>query len=300
LSVPWKSVLELRSDRSIAHGSEAALCDAVRNGADLRIYTEFRHDEHIDPSSDCSERIHETAEFRCTCLLDNRWSAGFMTLRQPIVLPDRFGPRASMSFFLYNQNGEQGIARPHLDGGPVIAEPGPSRVDAHHDQPKYHEQDHWDAGTNAPSSNFIYDFDLFRYGVRDDWQEVFSHTSGAEVVDGSIDALADAFSKGCEIKVGIRGLCSDLARDPGRVPDHEVFIQTGSCYFYSDRKLFIAGTHPIVRVAPAIPLKYSSRNWDFGWLMVRTDGLVSRLIYDPYTLRCQRSQGYHAIRWFVR
>jgi hypothetical protein len=40
--------------------------------------------------------------------------------------------------------------------------------------------------------------------------------------------------------------------------------------------------------------------WDFGWLMPRTDGVVARLLCDPYTLVFQRGEGRYAIRWFVR
>jgi hypothetical protein len=53
-------------------------------------------------------------------------SEGFMTLRQPIALPDGFCPRASMSCFLYNQNGQQAIARLLLDGVPTSGTPGTS------------------------------------------------------------------------------------------------------------------------------------------------------------------------------
>ena len=34
----------------------------------------------------------------------------------PVALPGGFGPRESMSRFLYNQDGHQAIARPLLDG----------------------------------------------------------------------------------------------------------------------------------------------------------------------------------------
>ena len=112
----WVSVLELDSRREITGGSPGALCAAIRRGADLRIYTEFIHNEHIDPASDSAELIREVSEFRATYLVEDRWCAGIMTLRQPISLPDAFGPRASMSFFMYNQDGQQAIARPYLDG----------------------------------------------------------------------------------------------------------------------------------------------------------------------------------------
>ena len=113
----WKSVLELDTNRNRKNGSAEDLAAAIRNAADLRIYTEFLHNEHIDVKSDSDERIREVAEFGITYLLEDSWSAGIMNLRQPIELPVGFGPRPSMSFFLYNQNGQQAIARPHLDGG---------------------------------------------------------------------------------------------------------------------------------------------------------------------------------------
>lgn len=300
MSADWTTVLELASDRTITAGSESALCRAIRQGADLRICTAFRHGEHIDPTSPSAELVRESADFRCTYLLDDQWSAGIMTLRQPIALPDGFGPRPSMSMFLYNQNGDQAIARPHLDGIPAEAEPGPNSVDEHDDMPKYHESDHWDEGTNAPSSNFIYDFEFFRFAVRDDWREVLSHTADGTVVSGSIDALVDAIGLGHEIKIAVRGLCADLADDPQAAMGHEVFIQIGSCYHYDDRNLFIGASHPLVRVAPAIPMRYATRNWDFGWLMTRTDGRVVSLLYDPYTLGHRRAEHHYALRWFVR
>ena len=292
--------LTLDSDRRVRAGSAEALAAAIRRGADLRIGTQFRHNEHIDTTSDNPELVHEVAEFRVTYLLEDRWTAGIMTLRQPVGLPDGFGPRPSMSFFLYNQNGQQAIARPHLDGAHPTGRPGPSPPEDHSAMPKYHQHDCWDAGTNAPGSNFIYDFDLYQFWVRDDWREVLAHTADGAVVDGSVDALDEAFARGCEVKACIRGLCADLAEEPARAVDHEVFVQVGSCYYYTERKLFIAGSHPVVRVRPAIPLRYVSRGWDFGWLVLRTDGLVASRLCNPYTLEFRDSEGRHAIRWFVR
>jgi len=296
----WKEALKLDEQRQIIGGSEDALTKAIRAGADLRIHTQFRNNEHVDTSSSSGEIIREVAEFRATCLVDNRWTAGWMTLRQPVSLPDEFGPRASMSFFMYNQNGLQAIARPFLDGGTATAEPGPGAVKPDPKMPKFHPIDAWDDGTNAPSDNFIYDFDFFRYMVRDDWQEILSHDEDGNVHSGSAEELGDAFAEGLAVKVGIRGLCRDLDEHPSRALDHEYFIETGSCYYYTDQKLFVAGTHPLVRVRAAIPMKYSTRNWDFGWFLPRTDGLVSQLIYDPYTFRSRRARSQCAIRWFVR
>src|SRR5204863_5453213 len=135
---------------------------AVRQGADLRVYTEFLHNEHIDPKSDNSERIREVIDFRVTYLIEDRWVAGINNLRQPVSLPDGFGPRPSMSFFMYNEDGQQAIARPYLDGDPspsaATGKIGPAPPNDHSDMPRYHELDNFDAGTNAPGSNFIYDF----------------------------------------------------------------------------------------------------------------------------------------------
>jgi hypothetical protein len=297
----WQCVLELDQERHIKSGAEAALCDAIRGGADLRVYTEFRHNEHIDLTSDNPEIVKEVSEFRVTCLLDDRWTAGFMTLRQPVDLPVGFGPRSSMSFFLYNQNGQQAIARAYLDGPPTEGTPGPSPMDPSLIQmAKYHQQDGWDADTNAPISNFIYDFEVFRYFVRDDWQEMLSHDASGSVFAGSVDALTDAFAQGCEVKVAIRGIYDDLTAAGDNHMDQEVFVQCHSGYYYTDQKLFVTGTHPLVRVRAAIPLTYISHGWDFGWLIVRTDGFISRLLYDPYTLTPHRSQGSGSVRWFVR
>jgi hypothetical protein len=125
---------------------------------------------------------------------------------------------------------------------------------------------------------------------------------------GSIDLLAAAFEAGAEIKVAIHNLCADLDAEPVRpaacpaVPgiEHEVFIQVGPGYYYSGQKLFIAGTHPLVRVRPGIPMRYASQGWDFGWLMPRTDGRAAMLLYDPYSLEARRQAGQFAMRWFAR
>ncbi|MCX6622261.1 MAG: hypothetical protein NTY38_14575 [Acidobacteria bacterium] len=292
----WKCVYTLDQQRRPAGGSERALLDAIRRGADLRIATAFRHNEHIEPGSSSPELIRETAEFRVTYLVDDRWVAGIMTLRQPISLPGGFGPRPSMSFFLYNQDGRQAIARPHLDGMAASGAPGRSPLDDHSGMPKYHQEENWDAATNAPSSNFVYDFDRYRFFVRDDWTQVLAHAASGRVLSGSVDALARAFDGGQDIKVAVRGLCADL----GDGPEHEVLIQTGSNYYYGERKLFISGSHPLVRVRAAVPVRYSSGNWDFGWLMARTDGKLVRRLADPHTLAFRDSETQCAMRWFVR
>lgn len=296
----WQCALELDEKRAVVAGGTAILAEAIGRAADLRIYTEFRHNEHIDVDSPCRELIREVAEFGVTYRVGQDRVAGIMSLRQPIELPAGFGPRSSMSFFLYNQDGTQAIARPYLDGGPGQSAPGPSSPQPPRNMPRYHVIDNHDAGTNAPSQNFVYDFDRFRYCVNDSWREVLRHSACGEVVSGSIDELVDAFSSGCAIKLGIGNLCSDLFRDGDDKPEHELFVQGGSAYYYTQRKLFIIGTHPVVRVRPGAPMRYTSRGWDFGWLMARSDGHVVYRRCDPYSLTFADRVSNHAIRWFVR
>jgi hypothetical protein len=296
----WREALVLDRKRQVVSGSTTALADAVRRGADLRVYTEFRHNEHVDPKSSNRELIREVTDFRVTYLLDDRWVAGVINLRQPIALPDGFGPRPSMSFFLYNQNGDQAIARPFLDGGPTPGTMGPAPLGDHPDMPKYRQSDAWDAGTNAPSSNFVYEFEIYRFLVCDDWQEVCAADENGRIVAGSVESLGEEFSQGREVKVAITGLCDDVDPAATGAPRHEVFVHGGSCYYYTEKRQFMTASHPLVRVQPAIPLRYRSRGWDFGWLMPRSDGHVARWLVDPYTLKFHRSDRRHAMRWFVR
>ncbi len=295
----WKCVLVSDSARTVVDGSEEALVDGIRKGADLRISVEFIHNEHIDVGSERAELVREACEFGVTYLVDDRWAAGIMSLRQPVELPNGFGPRPSMSFFLYNQDGEQALARPYLDGASENGIAGAAPVGSLEDMPKYHPRDTWDADTNAPSGNFVYDFEVFKYFVRDCWEEVFCHDADGRTMSGSVDALAAAFSDGRAVKVGISGLCSDFACEDSCLK-HEVFVETGSCYYYVDQKLFITGSHPVVRVKPGIPLRYQSGGWDFGWLVLRTDGTVVYRRCDPYTLAFRDDRQRHPIRWFVR
>src|SRR5258706_5854093 len=93
----WRCLYSLDHTRMPNAGDEGELAAAIGRGADLRVYTEFRHNEHIDTESENPELIREVADFRITYLLENRWTAAAINLRQPISLPDGFGPRPSMS-----------------------------------------------------------------------------------------------------------------------------------------------------------------------------------------------------------
>ena len=89
--------------------------------------------------------------------------------------------------------------------------------------------------------------------------------------------------------------------DAGTAPlSHEVFVQAGWAYYYTEQKLFMVGLHPVARVRPAVPLRYASGNWDFGWLFARTDGHVVYRRCDPYSLKFDDRLMSLTVRWFVR
>jgi hypothetical protein len=127
----WHLALQLNAKRQAVGGSAEALATAITRGADMRVATNFPHAEHIDPASGFGDMIGEVAGFPVTYVIQRPaaagpWVAGVMTQRQPIECPTGFGPRPSMSFFLYNMDGHQAIARPFLDGrSPRGAPSGP-------------------------------------------------------------------------------------------------------------------------------------------------------------------------------
>ncbi len=302
---PNRCVLELDMQRNVISGSEQALQDAIKNAADLRVYTEFRHNEHIDTSATDNQLIKECSDFPCTYLIDGRWVCAMMTLRQPVSLPDHFGPRPSLSLFMYNQNGLQATGRPYLDGHgsyedigqrpPEMFGGGGERKPMIH----MHDGEHYGCGTNAPSQNFVYDFYNYKFLVQDDWTEVLSHDADGNVISGDARELEKASEAGYEMKVAISGICEGLFGAKNTMP-HEVFIQTGPHYFYTETGFMVAETRPFVRVVPEIPAYYRDHNWDYGWAIVRSDGLVAGLWYDPYTLKYQKTYTKHAMRWFIK
>jgi hypothetical protein len=79
-----------------------------------------------------------------------------------------------------------------------------------------------------------------------------------------------------------------------------VFTSVGSGFFHTRARLYTCSTHPLVRVASAVPLEYRSGGWDVAWVFLRTDGsaVVRRL--DPYTRRFSDAEARFACRWFVR
>jgi hypothetical protein len=166
--------------------------------------------------------------------------------------------------------------------------------------PKMSDQEFFDVGTTGPSRNFVYDMETYRYIVRDDWDEILAHDADGRVTSGSFDALEQAQVAGREIKVGIGDLGGDLA-PPGTDPvRHEVFSLVGSGFVHVRARLYVTLTHPLVRIAPALPVRYRSGNWDVAWVFLRTDGQARIRRIDPYTRQWDDRGARFACRWFTR
>ena len=295
----WTRAYELNEHCERVSGSPDALADAIRRGADLRICTAFNYEEHMGPAGQPQGLIEESIDLRVTYLIDDRWTAGVTTTRYPADCALKFQPYPSLSFFLYNQDGRQGIARPFLAGaGPPTCENPDSTVGQV--APKYFVHSVNDADTRSPSENFLYHFDTFRFCVCDDWTEVLSHDAQGNAVSGSDDALADAARSGHSLKVGVRDLCAPMDFPTHSVVSHEVFVELGSIYNHADRGFLGGESLPIVRVAPAAPLAYASGNWNFGWILPRSDGTVHHKIIDPCTREFSQLAAQNRVRWFAR
>jgi hypothetical protein len=300
----WTLALELASDRTTRQGSEAALVASLERGADLRVYTEFVFEEHIAPGGDGDPShdglIREVIDFRETIVVDHALAAGITTLRQPLAPPVGFnGTAAKMSYFLYQSDGRQACANVILDGSVASMSISPgvrSVIPSPAEMPKMSAEVQYDQGTTGPSRNFVYDMEVYRFFVRDDWDELLAVDERGRAIRGSIDAVEAAQVAGREIKVGIRDLCADL----GEGPAHEVFSSLGSGFFHTRMRLYAALTHPLVRVAPARPVVYRSFGWDVAWVHVRTDGEAVVRVLDPYTRRFADRAARFAMRWFAR
>lgn len=300
----WTSALELHPDRSIAAGSFESLAGAIRRGADLRIYTEFLFEEHIVPGGDGNRErnglIREVIDFRETLLIDDRHVAGITTMRQPLHPPFGFnGSQPKMSLFLYNMDGQQACANVVLDDSPALPPGSFEQIAAPSDMPKMSGMSVYDGNTTGPSRNFIYDMEVYRFFVRDEWEEVLAYDANGRVTAGSPELLEVAQIAGKEIKVSIRDLCSDLAPTPSSLT-HEVFTAVGSGFYHVPQRLYNALTHPVVRVAPAIPLQYASANWDVSWIYLRTDGHAIRRDLNPCTRQFTDTPTHYACRWLAR
>jgi hypothetical protein len=305
MDMNWCCALELNQHRQIVSGSEQALAAAVARGADLRVYTQWKFEEHMIPydaslaGRNLDGLIEEVIDFRETILIDSHHVAGITTLRQPLTPTQGFnGTEGKMSFFLYNMTGHQACANLSLDR--TREYPAPSGARSIATSPpgaeKMSPEECFNVGTCAPCRNFIYDMEVYRFLVRDDWTELLRTDEKGVIISGSLEKLVEAFRGGAEIKLGVAGLNKD------RSGDHhdEVYIHIGSGFHHTHRQSFDCGTHPLVRVKPAIPLAYGADNWDVAWLYARTDGSVKVRVLDPRTRLFAQESMNLALRWFAR
>ncbi len=289
----WRCALRPNERRAVTAGERADLAAAIGRGADLRSYATFDYGEHMSaPGSDVG-LVQEMMNFGVIYRLAGDHVAGIQTTRYPADCSLGFGDFPSLSFFLVNDTGQAGVARPFLaprrtDGALPGAPP-----------PKYRALDQWDTDTDAPSENYTYDFGEYAFWVNERWEQVLAHDADGRPTFGSLAALQDAFRAGCALKVGIADLCADLTPE-GELPiTHEVFVEMGPIYNHEDQGFLGGESQPLVRVGPAAPLAYRERNWNFGWVLPRTDGVVHELIINPWTRAFTRTRRRAAIRWFV-
>ena len=280
-----ETVLVLDSERKIIKGSAELLNRKIKSGADLRICTGFLHNEHIDLKSDDHQMIAETSTFQETVLIDGKWSAYFMTLRQPVALPDGFGLPNSLSLFLYNQNGQQALARVVMDGTPDTTMQKDSEESG---MKKMHTISVFDSGTAGVSKNFIYDFEFYEFIVNNCYEEVPANDS---------DLLGALYRDGRGIKIAMKGLSEVMWGDTGH--EDEIYIHCASSYHYTKDKLMITNTHPFVSVPADIPLTYKSRSFRYCWAVARTDGRVEIRSYHPFSGKWETKSALLDIRWFA-
>ena len=53
----WECVLEYDDAKRVTAGSQESLTKAIRRAAELSIYTEFHHGEHIDSESNDNQLV---------------------------------------------------------------------------------------------------------------------------------------------------------------------------------------------------------------------------------------------------
>lgn len=292
--VGWVRLLELNEQRDVVAGSIEELAAAVKRGADLKSYTTFDYREHMDEPGSQEGLVQEMMSFSVTYWLEGGHMAGIQTTRYPANAALGFGDMPSLSFFLNNENGQNGIARLFLDGRKGFAKP-PGYYSK-----KYKVYDEWDSETSCPSENFTYQFNEYGWWVSDSWEEILAHDAYGSVIQGSLKNLQNALRSGRRLKVGVQNLCADLVSKDEPFISHEVFIELHSVYNHHDSGFMGGESYPIVRVGPGVPLKYRSRNWNYGWILPRTDGIVHHLIINPSTCEFIRKDGRFGIRWFVQ
>ena len=290
-----ETVLVLNPQRKAIKGSTRLLNNRLAAGGDLRICTGFIHNEHIDPRSRDSQLIEETSTFAETVIIDGKWSAFFMTLRQPVHLRKGFGYPNALSLFLYNQDGRQGIARLVMDG---TIDKTVKRDSEHGGYPKMVTLGINDEQTAGISKNFIYDFENFDFIVSNCYREVYAHNRDGRRTFGSKEALAKAYRNGRGIKLAVKGLSKVLWGNTGH--EDEIFIHCGSSYYYTKDRLMFTNTLPFVSVPADIPLTYKPKSFRYCWIIARSDGRLEVRAYNVFKNTWETRAARLPLRWFAQ
>lgn len=288
-------VLSLNAQRKIVHGSTRLLNRKLAGGADLRISTGFRHNEHIDPASPDDQLVNETSTFAETVLIDGKWSAGFMTLRQPVQLLRGFGEANALSLFVYNQDGSQGLARLGLDGTIDRTVRRDFEEDAGAKTRTFAIHDEKTAGV---STSFIYEFENFDFFVTDSYRELYAHDRNGRRTNGRLGDLERAYRRGRGIKLAVKGLSEVLWGDTGHVD--EIFLHCGSSYHYTESRMMITSSLPFVSVPADIPLAYKPRSFLYCWIVARSDGHLEVRTFDVFKRRWKTRSARLPLRWFAQ
>ena len=288
-------VLSLNSRRQVVKGSAKLLNKKLGGGADLRICTGFLHNEHIDIASSDDQLIAETSSFAETVIIDGKWSAYFITTRQPVALRKGFGYPNSLSLFLYNQDGLQCVAKLVMDGTLDKSVRGDSE---HGGVPKVRTFNILDERTPGISKTFVYDFEFYDFIITDCYREIYANAQDGRRTLGSIGAVAKAYCSGRGIKLAVQGLSRVLWGDTGH--EDEIFIHCGSTYYYTSDKLMITNTLPFVSVPADIPLTYKSKSYRYCWLVARSDGRVEVRSYNVFANTWETREAQLKLRWFAQ
>ncbi len=290
--------MELNEQREVVGGSFADLAQAIKRGATVRCCTTFDYGEHM-----CSHPeegfVEENMDFAVAYWLEGDRSAAIEAVRFPANASLGFGATPSLSFFLNNDCGQNGIGRP-IFAPPLPDAPARGKSGSITPEPtKYHGIDSFDADTRYPSSNFTYDFGYYKWYVDERWEMLGENDAQGNIVAGSLADIQEASRFGCDIRVGVQGLCNYLSKDSAPM-DHWVFVDMGPMYNHQDAGYIGGESRPLVRLAPNAPMVYRHGNWDFGWILPRTDGVVHCLRIDPATREFIREEVRLSVKWFAR
>ncbi len=220
-----------------------------------------------------------------TWVFDDGNVGGLQTLRHPVNAGLGADMQASLALWIFNVAARQCSAFVPLNG-----------------QPMPNAKGKWAAVYNDPYGSEPEAFTPTRYHWRSrgGWEEICAHDENGSVRSGGWEAIRAAVNDGCTLKAGIRNLWSHLTPPSEETPDHDVFIECATDFAHVDDRFFGSLTQPTFLVQPSTPLRFTDERFRPGWLVVRSDGWVQRLVLNPSSMQWERTWDRHAVRWFAR